>query len=229
MSKISDAQGLIDYLWQEFCELPDRSSPDEYPDMALVSLSELTGIVENFTEIRSGGEEKDGVDHIAGAGKMVLVPVAPTDEMLQAFEDEYVCIFGAALGSPWSKAEKLYAAMIAAAPALTNTDLSLLAENERLREVVSKCADSLGNGAFISPAASIEFMEKLPGEIASVSASTKAKLVEATKRVWTAVLSCPHTITHNEIILRYSATTPGNNAADQLNQRIAAALQGETK
>lgn len=47
---------------------------------------------------------------------MVLVPREPTDEMLQAFEDEYVCMFGAAPPSPWSKAEKLYAAMLAAAP-----------------------------------------------------------------------------------------------------------------
>lgn len=45
-----------------------------------------------------------------------LVPKTPTDEMLQAFEDEYVGLFGAAPGSPWSKGEKLFTAMVDAAP-----------------------------------------------------------------------------------------------------------------
>lgn len=46
-------KGLTDYLWQEFCELPDRSSPEDYPDMALVNQSELTAIVETFFERRA--------------------------------------------------------------------------------------------------------------------------------------------------------------------------------
>lgn len=45
-----EVKPLVDFLWQEFCELPDRSSPEEYPDMALVSLRELTAIVEAFAE-----------------------------------------------------------------------------------------------------------------------------------------------------------------------------------
>lgn len=39
------------------------------------------------------------------------------------------------------------------------------AENAWLRAVVSKCADALGNGAFISPDCTVEFMESLPSEI----------------------------------------------------------------
>lgn len=45
------------------------------------------------------------------------------------------------------------------------------AEIERLRNIVSQCADALGNGAYIAPSASLEFMEKLPGEIQSVVAA----------------------------------------------------------
>lgn len=39
-----------------------------------------------------------------------------------------------------------------------------------LRKIVSECAAALPNGAFISPDASLEFMAKLPAEIASVCA-----------------------------------------------------------
>lgn len=41
----------------------------------------------------------------------------------------------------------------------------LAEENRRLREVISQCADALPNGAFISPKATADFMEKLPEEI----------------------------------------------------------------
>lgn len=52
--------------------------------------------------------------------------------------------------------------------------LSLEEEVKRLRKVVSACAAALPNGAYIHPElASIEFMEKLPGEIASVCAALK--------------------------------------------------------
>lgn len=45
-----EVKGLVDYLWQELCELPDRTSPDEYPDMAMATLPEITAIVETFFE-----------------------------------------------------------------------------------------------------------------------------------------------------------------------------------
>lgn len=46
--------------------------------------------------------------------------------------------------------------------------VKLREENLRLRQVIHECADELANGSFISPDASIEFMEKLPGEIRAV-------------------------------------------------------------
>jgi hypothetical protein len=39
------------------------------------------------------------------------------------------------------------------------------AEIDRLREIISQCADAIGNGAFVSPNCSLEFMSLLPGEI----------------------------------------------------------------
>jgi hypothetical protein len=39
-------------------------------------------------------------------------------------------------------------------------------ENERLRQIVSECASAIGNGSFASPECSIEFMSKIPAEIA---------------------------------------------------------------
>jgi hypothetical protein len=48
--KTVGVKSLVDFLWQEFCELPDRSSPEDYPDMALVSLPELTAIIETYLE-----------------------------------------------------------------------------------------------------------------------------------------------------------------------------------
>ncbi|MBX4941201.1 hypothetical protein [Rhizobium binae] len=71
-----------------------------------------------------------------------------------------------------------YAIPFDAAPEFTNEcfhDLSLAhlkskvdelsADNRRLRQLVSDCASALATGAFISPQASIEFMENLPREI----------------------------------------------------------------
>jgi len=52
----------------------------------------------------------------------------------------------------------------------------LSAENERLRHVVSDCAAALVTGAFVSPKASIEFMENLPKEISLVVSGLRPAL-----------------------------------------------------
>ena len=39
------------------------------------------------------------------------------------------------------------------------------AEINELRSIVSRCARAIGNGAYVSPEASIDFMKKLPNEI----------------------------------------------------------------
>lgn len=51
---------------------------------------------------------------------------------------------------------------------------------------------------------------------------------EMVERVLQAVLSCPHTITREEIVLKYSHSVPGNATA-QLHARILTALQSETR
>lgn len=48
---------------------------------------------------------------------------------------------------------------------------------------------------------------------------------EMAERVWLAVLDCPHTITGQEIILRHAVEKEGRNAANQLRERITAALK----
>lgn len=50
----------------------------------------------------------------------------------------------------------------------------LSVENERLRHIVSDCAAALMTGAFISPKASVEFMEGLPKEISLVVSALRA-------------------------------------------------------
>jgi len=47
-------------------------------------------------------------------------------------------------------------------------------ENERLRHVVCNCAAALVTGAFVSPKASIEFMEGVPKEISLVVSGLRA-------------------------------------------------------
>lgn len=44
---------------------------------------------------------------------------------------------------------------------------ALTAKERRLREILCACAAAIGNGAAMSPVASIEFMEQLPSEIAA--------------------------------------------------------------
>ncbi|WP_412064031.1 hypothetical protein [Rhizobium sp. SYY.PMSO] len=48
---------------------------------------------------------------------------------------------------------------------------SLRVENETLRKIISDCAASLPNGAFIGTACSLEFMQELPKEISLVCAA----------------------------------------------------------
>lgn len=52
------------------------------------------------------------------------------------------------------------------------------AEIKQLRKIISDSAVALGNGAFIAPQASVEFMEGLPKEISSVVADLRASSVE---------------------------------------------------
>lgn len=49
------------------------------------------------------------------------------------------------------------------------------AENAALRQIISDAAQAIGNGAFISPTCSIEFMSGLPNEIRLHVASLKSK------------------------------------------------------
>lgn len=50
---------------------------------------------------------------------------------------------------------------------LLSTLESLQRENEELRLIVSKSAESLGTGAFVSPTCTVEFMSGVPNEISS--------------------------------------------------------------
>lgn len=60
------------------------------------------------------------------------------------------------------------------------------------------------------------------------SSSVSAEVTEQdVERVWQAVLSCPHSITGEEIVLGFSSDKPGKNAAAQLHSRILAALNGK--
>ena len=123
-----------------------------------------TGQKPGTISLRSGGEEKSGVGLLRDKAEALERSLASEGEGVNAYLRDDI--------------EEAISAMRSA---LTNTDLSLRAENEILRAVVSKCADALGNGAFISPKASVEFMEKLPGEITSVVTKSKTKLEEAAK------------------------------------------------
>jgi len=88
VSQISDERRLIDYLWQEFCELPDRSSPEEYPDMALVSLKELTGIVESFTELQSRRSTHEGEAGLSQEAIELLTEAQQSLEGVVALDEE---------------------------------------------------------------------------------------------------------------------------------------------
>lgn len=60
---------LADFLWQEICELPDRSSPEDYPDMGLVTRDELLGILEIW-QSREASRHADA--HEGGEGPPVV-------------------------------------------------------------------------------------------------------------------------------------------------------------
>lgn len=132
------------------------------------------------------------------AAEWVLVPAEPTVEMMSAAMDKmgtWIAPYtspresGVPTGNDISMVEATtfntahmddyavtYRAMVAAAPSGEARALSLEEEVKRLRKVVSAGAAALPNGAFIHPElASIEFMEKLPGEIASVCAALTEK------------------------------------------------------
>ncbi|UXS01137.1 hypothetical protein [Agrobacterium tumefaciens] len=47
-------------------------------------------------------------------------------------------------------------------------------ENDELRAIISKCADALGTGAFISQKCTMEFMQQLPAEISSTVQSLRS-------------------------------------------------------
>lgn len=63
----------------------------------------------------------------------------------------------------------------------------LSVENERLRHVISDCAAALMTGAFISPKASVEFMEGLPKEISLVTSELRGT------QSWNTMRSAPKT------------------------------------
>ena len=52
-------------------------------------------------------------------------------------------------------------------------------ENARLRQIISRCADALGTGAFCAPSASAEFMASVPEEIALAVQKLRSEFVEA--------------------------------------------------
>lgn len=57
--------------------------------------------------------EQSAARHLTNAVLDALM--GPTDEVLQAFEDEFVIQFGAAPSNPWTRGEKLLGAMLSAA------------------------------------------------------------------------------------------------------------------
>jgi len=59
----------------------------------------------------------------------------------------------------------------------------IIDEIERLRNVVSKCAAALGNGASVSPSCSVEFMEEVPKEISLVVAALTARAEAAEAKI----------------------------------------------
>lgn len=89
--------------------------------------------------MHSGGEEKNGVDHIADAGKMVgLKPLEWEAEIIPGHTAVHSLVVDGVLCRWWGEeppkgVETLNAALTAA---LTNTDLPLRAENERLRNII---------------------------------------------------------------------------------------------
>jgi hypothetical protein len=55
---------VVERVWREICEMTDRTSPAEYPDMALITLDELRAAGRVFVE----WERNRVADYIEGAG-----------------------------------------------------------------------------------------------------------------------------------------------------------------
>lgn len=104
------------------------------------------------------------------------------------------------------------------------------AENARLRKTVSKCAEAIGNGAYVSPEASVDFMELLPSEIALVCgamASTTAAAVKA-ERERCAGLADQWSKTGDLLLRCGEMTAQELRTAKAVANGIAAAIRGDT-
>jgi len=55
----------------------------------------------------------------------------------------------------------------------------LQAENASLRQTIHECANALGNGAYIAPSCSVEFMADLPKEISIVCSDLREQVEKA--------------------------------------------------
>lgn len=82
-----------------------------------MSLSMRDKIAERLMQHFAEGGPWDGYME---ADIVLQMLATPTDDMLQAFEDEFVIQFGAAPSNPWTRGEKLLHAMIEAAKEPSN-------------------------------------------------------------------------------------------------------------
>lgn len=87
-------------------------------------------------------------------------------------------------------------------------------ENERLRQIVSKCAESLGTSAFISPTCTVDFMSGLPNEISSTVKGLRKALADVVKdleiRSKNGVVDCSHGVYSTARALSSTGDTHGN-------------------
>jgi hypothetical protein len=105
-------------------------------------------------------------------------------------------------------------------------------ENQRLRAVISKVCEALPNGAFCSPDCSVEFMEHVPSEVASVIASlspattTDERAVEALREI-VSITMMRHIGPDGWTIGRGGC--PRINWQQLCNELVAALAQGESR
>jgi hypothetical protein len=90
-----------------------------------------------------------------------------------------------------------------------------------LIERLNKCADA-ADGSSQGAKDMLRLAAHVLGRKGAVARPEVA--AEQLDVVWNAVLSCPHSITGEEIVLGYSDKTPGKNASAQLYERLRAAL-----
>lgn len=93
----------LEAVWQAIVEKDDRTSPEEYPDMALISLGELEEAISAYLAALPQAEP------VAPEG-WVLVPREPTEAMLDAgvlghpgelsYEDAALCYDAMLFASP---------------------------------------------------------------------------------------------------------------------------------